>query len=118
MNTEYRLQHNIGKTAIQGINHKLLVPWETQQNLLETQPAEGVCSRKAPGAGPGAAPPLPPTSLLLEDRGDQSDRAQREPCHAAPGGGISKKTLQEMRDAAGEALYHGPPSQGPAAALG
>lgn len=68
MNIEYWLQHNMGKTVVRGINHRLLVPQETLQNLVETQPAEGACSRGAPGAGPGAACPLPPTGSRPEDK--------------------------------------------------
>lgn len=91
MSIEYWLQHNIGKTVVWGINHKLLVPRVTLQNLAEPQPAGGACSRREPGAEPGATPPLTPTGSRLED--EDNGRAWPSP-HTALGGGMGKEAVE------------------------
>lgn len=104
MNIKYWLQYT-GKTGVQGINHKLLVPRETLQNLVETQATAGACSRRHQETGPGAARPLPLTDSRPEskDKVTTNNTIPWTSCHAVPGGEISKRTVEETRDAAGEA---------------
>ena len=75
-NIEYWLQHNIGKTVVRGINHKLLVPRETLQNLLETTSRRCVLAQ---GSRSGARVCTSPPSHRLTAGGQgQGDGAQRE----------------------------------------
>lgn len=61
---------------------------------------------QAPGPGLGAARPLPLTGSRPEDKDEVTTNNMRPwtSCHAAPGGGISKRTVEETRDVAGEAV--------------